>query len=226
MTGMRERADAGGSNRNRARIWAASSHEVEIDRQGRMPIPARLRHFRQNQDEVLVHGAIDRVELWNPATWASGCSPRKLVAGRRGLISGGDDDDRLDPRTKRKDTRQDREHDDKDTQDALDHVLHLDRGAGRPFHPLPCWSSELHLPLDPPAEGLQMAQPFITSPCSTTRSSRCSHRSPPVWSSTHRGGGGQRRRCSRRTGRCGCSGLTVTRPRSSGPEASGPLGDR
>ena len=77
MTAMRERAESGRSNRNRARLWAASSHEVEIDRQGRMAIPVRLRNFAKLENEVLVQGAIDRVELWNPATWDERVQPEE-----------------------------------------------------------------------------------------------------------------------------------------------------
>ena len=66
---MQAQAAAGRTNRNRARLWAARSHEVEIDRQGRMPIPSHLREFASLESDVLVHGAIDRVELWAPAVW-------------------------------------------------------------------------------------------------------------------------------------------------------------
>ena len=69
LQAMQEEAAQGQSARNRARIWAASSHEVEIDRQGRMAIPSRLREFATLEGDVLVHGAIDRIELWNPARW-------------------------------------------------------------------------------------------------------------------------------------------------------------
>ena len=76
MRAMQERADSGGrQDRNRARVWAASSSEVELDRQGRMAIPAHLRSFASLETEVLVHGAIDRVELWSPATWQERVSP-------------------------------------------------------------------------------------------------------------------------------------------------------
>ena len=39
MAAMQERAARAGPNRNRARLWAPDSHEVEVDRQGRMAIP-------------------------------------------------------------------------------------------------------------------------------------------------------------------------------------------
>ena len=40
MAVMSARAESGKANRNRARLWASSSYEVEIDRQRRMAIPA------------------------------------------------------------------------------------------------------------------------------------------------------------------------------------------
>jgi MraZ protein len=78
MEAMQERSASGRSaDRNRARIWASNSAEVEIDRQGRMPIPAHLRAFARLDADVLVHGAIDRVELWNPAAWAERVLPEE-----------------------------------------------------------------------------------------------------------------------------------------------------
>jgi MraZ protein len=75
MAVMQERAESGRSDRNRARLWASTSHEVEIDRQGRMAIPAHLREFAGLESDVLVHGAIDRVELWSPPAWAERVQP-------------------------------------------------------------------------------------------------------------------------------------------------------
>jgi MraZ protein len=77
MAAMQEQARSGQANRNRARLWAATSHEVEIDRQGRMPIPSHLREFASLQSDVLVHGAIDRVELWNPSSWEERVRPEE-----------------------------------------------------------------------------------------------------------------------------------------------------
>jgi MraZ protein len=77
MEAVQHRADSGKAERNRARLWASSSSDVEIDRQGRMPIPAHLREFARLETEVLVHGAIDRVELWNPAAWAERVLPEE-----------------------------------------------------------------------------------------------------------------------------------------------------
>ena len=77
MAVILERAARGKADRNRARLWASSSTEVEIDRQGRMPIPAHLRVFASLESEVLVHGVIDRVELWNPTSWAERVQPEE-----------------------------------------------------------------------------------------------------------------------------------------------------
>jgi MraZ protein len=77
MEVMQERSISGRSDRNRARLWASNSAEVEIDRQGRMPIPSHLREFAALETEVLVHGAIDRVELWNPPAWSERVLPEQ-----------------------------------------------------------------------------------------------------------------------------------------------------
>lgn len=61
--------------RNVARLWAAGSSEVEIDRSGRVAIPPYLRDFAHLDGNVLVIGAIDRVELWNPDEWSARVVP-------------------------------------------------------------------------------------------------------------------------------------------------------
>lgn len=75
MAAMQERSSHGRTDRNRARLWAANSNEAEVDRQGRMAIPSHLRDFASLQGDVLVHGAIDRVELWNPSIWEQRVRP-------------------------------------------------------------------------------------------------------------------------------------------------------
>ncbi len=78
MDATQQRAAAGSKvDRNRARLWASNSAEVEIDRQGRMAIPAHLRGFAGLESDVLVHGAIDRVELWNPPAWTERVLPEE-----------------------------------------------------------------------------------------------------------------------------------------------------
>lgn len=55
--------------RNQVREWSAAVFEAEIDRQGRMPVPAHLRAYAGLEQEVLVVGMINRVELWAPRAW-------------------------------------------------------------------------------------------------------------------------------------------------------------
>ncbi len=63
-------AEKGDRERNDVRAWSATVHEVELDRQGRMAIPQQLRSYAGLEQEVLVIGAINRVELWSPERWA------------------------------------------------------------------------------------------------------------------------------------------------------------
>lgn len=75
MTLMEEASERSREERNQARIWAAGSQEVEIDKQGRMAISPNLREFARLTDEVLVNGSITRVELWDPREWAAKVLP-------------------------------------------------------------------------------------------------------------------------------------------------------
>jgi MraZ protein len=77
MQEMQERARTSRDRRHLARFWASVTHESEIDRQGRMVIPARLRTFAGLETDVLVLGAIDRVELWNPSRWEEKVGPEE-----------------------------------------------------------------------------------------------------------------------------------------------------
>lgn len=69
----RQRQDA--ESRNLARVWAAGLYEVELDRQGRVSIPPRLREYAELESAVLVTGSLNRVELWNPAGWEARVDP-------------------------------------------------------------------------------------------------------------------------------------------------------
>ena len=89
MESMKAAAELGRTERNKARVWASGTHEVEIDRSGRMAIPGPLRDFAAlapagagasaNGAPVLVLGAIDRVELWNPAVWEERVRPAERL---------------------------------------------------------------------------------------------------------------------------------------------------
>ena len=69
MHTMEKQQDLGRDERNLARLFAAGTSEVEIDKQGRMAIPAYLRDFARLDGDVLVIGLMNRVELWNPQEW-------------------------------------------------------------------------------------------------------------------------------------------------------------
>jgi len=84
MAAMKEAEGAGREERNVASVWAAGTQEVEIDkRSGRMAIASYLRDFADLTGDVLVHGAMDRVELWNPQRWNDKVRPSEtaLVEG-------------------------------------------------------------------------------------------------------------------------------------------------
>lgn len=82
MEAMQEMQGASAEQRNLARIWAMGTHEVEIDKQGRMAIPPFLRDYARLSDDVYVHGAIDRIELWSPSEWES-----KVVPSQSQLVA-------------------------------------------------------------------------------------------------------------------------------------------
>jgi transcriptional regulator MraZ len=50
------------------RIYPSAS-EIELDAQGRMVIPPRLRTYAKLATEVTVAGVRDHFEIWNRATW-------------------------------------------------------------------------------------------------------------------------------------------------------------
>jgi len=75
MADMEALQEQGRAERNLARIWASGSTEVEIDRQGRVGIPVYLREFARLDSGVLVIGALNRVELWDPGEWATRVLP-------------------------------------------------------------------------------------------------------------------------------------------------------
>jgi MraZ protein len=83
--GMLETARRGQSQRNIGRSLAAGTFEVALDGQGRIPIPTLLREFARLQGDVIVNGAIDHIELWNPDRWNE-----VDAEGTQALLSGHD----------------------------------------------------------------------------------------------------------------------------------------
>jgi MraZ protein len=50
---------------------AASAHQDDVDRQGRITIPAHLRRWAGIERDVVVTGALDHGEIWSPEVWES-----------------------------------------------------------------------------------------------------------------------------------------------------------
>ncbi|NYG57981.1 MraZ protein [Nocardioides daedukensis] len=49
-------------------LFAAASQEVP-DKQGRIGIPAVLREYASLSKDVMVIGAMNRIEIWDPTSW-------------------------------------------------------------------------------------------------------------------------------------------------------------
>lgn len=59
-----------GDARRLQRAIYAGAFEAELDRQGRVLIPAPLREYAGIREEVAVVGANNHLELWDQAAWA------------------------------------------------------------------------------------------------------------------------------------------------------------
>ncbi|MBQ1547568.1 MAG: division/cell wall cluster transcriptional repressor MraZ [Lachnospiraceae bacterium] len=57
-----------------SRFFFGSASEVEIDKQGRVNIPAPLRAYAQLKKDVTLVGVLDRIEIWDKETWENGNS--------------------------------------------------------------------------------------------------------------------------------------------------------
>ena len=66
---MQETARQGGAQRNVVRSFAAGAAEATPDRQGRISIPANLRTYAGLMRDIVVTGALTRVEIWDAARW-------------------------------------------------------------------------------------------------------------------------------------------------------------
>jgi MraZ protein len=68
-TRLTDKIREGAAPQEAMRAFAANAHEVRPDSQGRITIPQRLRDFAHLDREVVVIGAIARVEIWDAARW-------------------------------------------------------------------------------------------------------------------------------------------------------------
>jgi MraZ protein len=71
------------------RFIFGAAFEVELDRQGRLVIPAVLREFAGLDAEAVVVGSRDHLELWSPPAWATYSArmdePEALAQNLQGL---------------------------------------------------------------------------------------------------------------------------------------------
>lgn len=66
---LRELARSDPAARTVIRTIAASAHQDEVDRQGRINVPVQLRAQAGIGREVVIAGALDHAELWSPERW-------------------------------------------------------------------------------------------------------------------------------------------------------------
>ena len=57
------------STRAFLRQFCASASVCNLDRQGRILIPPKLRQYAEIESEVLVIGVLRKLELWSPSRW-------------------------------------------------------------------------------------------------------------------------------------------------------------
>ncbi|MDI7275512.1 MAG: division/cell wall cluster transcriptional repressor MraZ [Anaerolineae bacterium] len=66
------------------RLMSSNADDMELDRQGRILIPAFLRDHAKLDTEVMVAGVISKIELWNPAQYQA---QQALALERTALIA-------------------------------------------------------------------------------------------------------------------------------------------
>lgn len=66
---MRELGRSDRATRQVVRTIAASAHQDEVDRQGRINVPQPLRNHADITRDVVIVGALDHGEIWSPERW-------------------------------------------------------------------------------------------------------------------------------------------------------------
>jgi MraZ protein len=71
IDGLRRLRSTDRRERMFTRMMTSMAHRDELDRQGRVTIPARLRQYANLDRDVTVVGADTKIELWDAARWES-----------------------------------------------------------------------------------------------------------------------------------------------------------
>jgi len=66
---LMEKVREGAAPQNAVRAFASDATQVKPDSQGRIHLPQRLRELVGLDREVVVIGAIDKIEIWDAETW-------------------------------------------------------------------------------------------------------------------------------------------------------------
>ncbi len=167
MEEMQERAASGKSDRNLARMWASHTHDLEVDRQGRIVLPARMREYAGLESDVTVVGCDRQGGALGPGALADEYRARGTAVHRgcgRLSVETQEDD--------RRDTTRDKEGDEERTVESdstryehQEHAQPLGWFGGRLLlRPLPTESQEQPSRRHPPVEGLRMRQVFTHEP--------------------------------------------------------------
>lgn len=69
IDGLRRLRSTDRRERMFTRMMTSMAHPDELDRQGRVTIPARLRQYANLDRDVTVVGADTKIELWDTARW-------------------------------------------------------------------------------------------------------------------------------------------------------------
>ena len=55
------------------RFFVAGATNCELDKQGRILVPQSLREFAGLENEVVLTGNLDRIEIWSKEKWSENC---------------------------------------------------------------------------------------------------------------------------------------------------------
>jgi MraZ protein len=68
---LTEKIRSGLASQDALRAFSANAAEVKPDSQGRILVPQRLREFAGLDRDVVVIGAMQRIEIWDAARWSA-----------------------------------------------------------------------------------------------------------------------------------------------------------